>query len=62
MHMADARAVFGTGRRMPMRYRKIIPVEDAVALIRDGDVIASSGYGGTGTPEALFAALASGGS
>jgi propionate CoA-transferase len=40
-----------------MRYRKIIPVEDAVALIRDGDVVASSGYGGNGTPEALFAAL-----
>jgi len=40
-----------------VRYRKIIPVEDAVALIRDGDVIASSGYGGNGTPEALFAAL-----
>ena len=40
-----------------MRYRKIIPVEDAVALIQDGDVIASSGYGGNGTPEALFVAL-----
>jgi propionate CoA-transferase len=40
-----------------MRYRKIIPVEDAVALIRDGDVVASSGYGGNGTPEALLAAL-----
>jgi propionate CoA-transferase len=42
---------------MPMRYRKLIPVEDAVALIQDGDVVASSGYGGNGTPEALFAAL-----
>jgi propionate CoA-transferase len=40
-----------------MRYRKIIPVEDAVALIRDNDVVASSGYGGNGTPEALLAAL-----
>ncbi len=40
-----------------MRYRKIIPIDDAVALIRDGDVVASSGYGGNGTPEALFAAL-----
>jgi len=37
-----------------MRLRKIIPVEDAVALIQDGDVVASSGYGGNGTPEALF--------
>src|SRR5262249_13371412 len=42
---------------LAMRYRKIIPVEDAVALIRDGDVVASSGYGGNGTPEALFVAL-----
>jgi Coenzyme A transferase len=40
-----------------MRYRKIIPVEDAVARVQDGDVVASSGYGGNGTPEALFAAL-----
>jgi hypothetical protein len=40
-----------------VRYRKIIPIEDAVALIQDGDVVASSGYGGNGTPEALFAGL-----
>lgn len=40
-----------------MRYRKIIPVEDAIALIQDGDVIASAGYGGNGTPEALLLAL-----
>jgi len=40
-----------------MRYRKIIPIEDAVALIQDGDTIASSGYGGNGTPEALLAAI-----
>jgi propionate CoA-transferase len=40
-----------------MRYGKIIPIEDAVALIQDGDVVASSGYGGNGTPEALFAGL-----
>jgi propionate CoA-transferase len=40
-----------------MKYRKIIPIEDAVALIQDGDVVASSGYGGNGTPEALFAGL-----
>jgi propionate CoA-transferase len=37
-----------------MRLRKIIPVEDAIALIQDGDTVASSGYGGNGTPEALF--------
>ena len=37
-----------------MKYRKIIPIEDAAALIQDGDVVASSGYGGNGTPEALL--------
>lgn len=37
-----------------MGYRKVISVEDAVALIQSGDVVASSGYGGNGTPEALF--------
>jgi propionate CoA-transferase len=36
---------------------KIISADDAVALIRDGDVVASSGYGGNGNPEALFAAI-----
>jgi propionate CoA-transferase len=40
-----------------MRYGKIIPTEDAVALIQDADVVASSGYGGNGTPEALLAAI-----
>jgi propionate CoA-transferase len=40
-----------------MALRKVIPVDVAVALIRDGDVLASSGYGGNGTPEALFAGL-----
>ena len=41
----------------PMKYRKIIPIEDAAALIQDGDVVASSGYGGNGTPEALLVGL-----
>jgi propionate CoA-transferase len=40
-----------------VRYRKIIPIEDAVALVQDGDTVASSGYGGNGTPEALLVAL-----
>jgi acyl CoA:acetate/3-ketoacid CoA transferase alpha subunit len=40
-----------------MRYRKIIPIEDAVALVQDGDVVASSGYGGNGTPEKLLVGL-----
>jgi len=36
---------------------KIIPVEDAVALIQDGDVLAVSGYGTNGVPEKLLAGL-----
>ncbi len=35
----------------------MIPVEDAVALIRQDDVLAVSGYGGNGTPEELLVAL-----
>jgi len=38
-------------------YRKIVTPQDAVALIQSGDVVASSGYGGNGTPEALFQAI-----
>jgi propionate CoA-transferase len=37
--------------------KKVISADDAVALIRDGDVVASSGYGGNGNPEALFTAI-----
>ena len=36
---------------------KIIPVEDAVALIADGDVVAVSGYGTNGVAEKLLASL-----
>ncbi|MCZ6455137.1 MAG: acyl CoA:acetate/3-ketoacid CoA transferase, partial [Alphaproteobacteria bacterium] len=38
-------------------YKKVISAEDAVALVQDGDVVASSGYGGNGTPELLFRSL-----
>jgi propionate CoA-transferase len=38
-------------------YRKVISAEEAVALIQSGDVVAISGYGGNGTPEALFRAI-----
>jgi propionate CoA-transferase len=38
---------------------KIIPVEDAIALIQDGDVLAISGYGTNGVPEKLLAGLES---
>ena len=40
-----------------MAFKKVIPVEDAVALIRDGDVLATSGYGGHGVPEQLLIGL-----
>lgn len=40
-----------------MALKKIISADEAIALIRDGDVVASSGYGGNGTPEGLFAAI-----
>jgi propionate CoA-transferase len=40
-----------------MRLKKIIEAEDAVAVIHNGDVIASAGYGGNGTPDQLFVAL-----
>ena len=42
---------------MKMAFMKVVPAADAVALIRDGDVVASSGYGGNGTPEQLLVAL-----
>jgi len=37
--------------------KKIIPVEDAVSVLRDGDVLATSGYGGHGMPEQLLVSL-----
>ena len=40
-----------------MAFKKVIPVEDAIALVREGDVLATAGYGGNGTPEALLVAL-----
>jgi propionate CoA-transferase len=40
-----------------MALKKVISAGDAVALVRDGDIVASSGYGGNGNPEALFAAI-----
>jgi len=36
---------------------KIIPVEDAVSLVQDGDVLAVAGYGTNGVPEKLLAGL-----
>src|SRR5687768_1587785 len=40
-----------------MRLKKIVEADDAVAVIHDGDTVASSGYGGNGTPDELFIAL-----
>ena len=40
-----------------MALKKVIPVHDAVALVRDGDVLATTGYGGNGTPDQLLVAL-----
>jgi len=40
-----------------VRLKKIVEAEDAIAVIHDGDVVASSGYGGNGTPDQLFVAL-----
>ncbi len=40
-----------------MAFNKVISAEDAIALIRDGDVLATAGYGGNGTPDQLFVAL-----
>ena len=40
-----------------MRLKKIVEAEDAVAVIHDGDVIATSGYAGSGTPDQLLVAL-----
>lgn len=37
---------------------KIVSAEEAVAIIRDGDMIANSGFVGAGTPDALLKALA----
>ena len=37
--------------------KKVIPVEDALSVLQDGDVLATSGYGGHGMPEQLLVAL-----
>ena len=36
---------------------KVLSVSDAIALIRDGDTVATTGYGGNGTPDQLFLEL-----
>jgi acyl CoA:acetate/3-ketoacid CoA transferase len=34
--------------------KKVIPVEDAISVLHDGDVLCASGYGGHGIPEQLL--------
>jgi propionate CoA-transferase len=36
---------------------KVLSVADAVALVRDGDTVATTGYGGNGTPDQLILEL-----
>src|SRR4029450_12494249 len=43
------------GRRMLLG--KVLSVADAVALVRDGDTVATTGYGGNGTPDQLVLQL-----
>jgi propionate CoA-transferase len=37
--------------------KKVIPVEDAIAVLHDGDVLATTGHGGHGIPEQLLVTL-----
>src|SRR4029079_6615951 len=46
----------GTGRNRAMK-NKIVSAAEAVAIIRDGDTIACSGFVGSGTPDELIVAL-----
>jgi propionate CoA-transferase len=45
------------GNPMSLSTSKIVPVEDAVAIVRQGDTVATSGFVGVGTPDAVIAAL-----
>jgi propionate CoA-transferase len=40
-----------------MALKKVISVEDAIAIVHDGDVLATTGYGGNGTPDYLMRTL-----
>ena len=37
--------------------KKVIPVEDAISVLHDGDVLCTTGYGGHGIPEQLLLTL-----
>lgn len=40
-----------------MQFGKIVSADEAIAVIRDNDVLATTGYAGSGTPEQLLVAL-----
>jgi len=40
-----------------MSFNKVVSQDDAIALVRDGDVLCTTGYGGNGTPDQLLIAL-----
>jgi propionate CoA-transferase len=40
-----------------MSFKKVISVQDAIAIVQDDDVLATSGYGGNGTADQLIVAL-----
>ena len=40
-----------------MIFKKVIATDSAIALILDGDVVATTGNGGNGTPDQLLVAL-----
>jgi propionate CoA-transferase len=40
-----------------MALKKVISAEDAVAIVQDDDVLATSGYGCNGIPDQLFVAV-----
>ena len=37
--------------------QKVIPAEDAAALIKDGDTLTTSGFVGIGVPDELLSAI-----
>ena len=40
-----------------MRLKKVVEAADAVAVLHNGDTVASAGYGGNGTPDQLYVSL-----
>jgi propionate CoA-transferase len=40
-----------------MSLKKVISAQDAIAIVQDEDVLATSGYGGSGTPDQLIVSL-----